>query len=708
MPQALGAVALAVFQAGGPIWLSNAIVGVGALGAIGSAVGQIALSFGISFLAQKLIGRPQATKPEDVQQSVRIAASDRVRIYGQFKATGNWVFGDSEKGNFHKVLAVCEGKLVTVINLWIDDTIVTVNSVGDVTAPDKYLRDSDSGASRARFQFRRGLPTETSYTALTSVFPEWTSAFRGDGVVSIYATQYELGPEEVTKVFPSLKDTLYRIEGRFTEVYNPATNTTVWSDNAALVIRDFMTSKQGMRIPVDFVSTPQATEAWIAAYNRARRAIPLKVGGTEPAYRLWGAYKLSEAPGGVLETMLMNCDAQPVLTRDGGMAIRIGDTPAPTVTLDRSLITAALRISSGLDVRTTANRVNAKFLSPADDYLLVDADPWMDEADIVARGEIIDDTEFGWSPSHSQARRLMKLRLNRLTPRWVMTVNCRVGAVAAFQEQFVNVNYRIGPVVISGVFEITSFAWNIDPEKGILKSITIDLQAVAANMYDWNPLLEEGTAPITPTLTIDRSIPDVVNFNVVVARRDISSGQSVAYARISFNAPTASLTVKVQGKKVADSVWQDINVPRGQTTIDGLLMDDGVQYEFRAQNVSTTGRAGEWTDPTVKITPVADDTAPAKVTNVNKTGGVAKVDLFWRTPNSRNFSRVVIRRNTVNDFSTATIVGPVYGSPNVDYTATDSALAPGTYYYWLTAVNGSNFPVNDAAQAVATGPVVVT
>ena len=114
--------------------------------------------------------RQQSTKPEDVQQSVSIAASDRVVIYGQFQATGNWIFGDSKAGSLHKVLAVCEGKLVTVLNLKIDDNIITRDSGGVVT--------SAPYNGKALFQYRAGLPTETYFSGLASFFPEWTSAHR--------------------------------------------------------------------------------------------------------------------------------------------------------------------------------------------------------------------------------------------------------------------------------------------------------------------------------------------------------------------------------------------------------------------------------------------------------------------------------------------------------------------------------------------------
>lgn len=700
MPETLGLLALTIFQAGGPIWLSNALVGVGALGGLFSAAGQIALSFGLSALAG-VIFRPRqpGLRSDDVQQSVRVAISDRVRIYGQLQASGTWIFGDSEQGNFHKVLAVCEGKLVTVLNLKIDDNIVTVDGSGNVTSSPYVGEDG----SFAKFQYRTGLPTETHYSDLTAAFPEWDSGHRGDGVVTIYARQRAMSAGDVTRAFPSLKDTLYRIEGRFTEIYNPTNGVTAWSDNAAGIIRHFMLSDDGLRLPSSIVTTPLATAAWQTAWTRAAIAFALKDGGSEPQWRLWGAYKFSESPGSVLEAMLANCDGRPILTRDGGVAIEITEYEEPTILLDKRLITAVVSITRGTDVRTTANVITAKYISKDDDYQQVDADPWINEESVLARGYLADDVTFGWSPSHSQCRRLMKRRAYRLNPEWQLTVNCRIGAAAAFQERFVAVDYWLGPTHIQGVFEVVNFAWNIG-EKGILRSATIALRSIDPEAFAWDADQEEGVAPITQHPDVDNTIPLVSGFDATVGRRTIS-GTLVAYSILDFDAPPSeALVVELEGKKVADSNWISIQVPEDVVSVDGLIQDDGVQYEYRARHVSLTGRKGGWTDPTIKLTATADTTAPGPITLGTVTPGVGQVSINYTTPNSANFSRIYLYRNTVNNFGTATRVNTVYGSPNTPYNTIDSGLAAGTYYYWITAANVSGVE----SAAVATGAQTVT
>src|SRR5690606_22005934 len=94
---------------------------------------------------------------------------------------------------------------------------------------------------------------------------------------------------------------------------------------------------------------------------------------------------------------------------DGGLTLDIGEWAEPTVTLDADSIVGFSEVGRGRDILSTANTIRAKYLDPSQDYQAADADPWVDADDVAARGEIASDIEFAMAPSHSQARRLMKL-----------------------------------------------------------------------------------------------------------------------------------------------------------------------------------------------------------------------------------------------------------------------------------------------------------
>ncbi|MBA3576176.1 MAG: fibronectin type III domain-containing protein [Sphingomonas sp.] len=669
--------------------VSGAALGIGVT-LVTAAIG-IGLSVGLNFLASALFA-PEQPKPEDVQTSVKNPTVSRQRHYGRVKTSGPWVFGESKAGQLHKVIALGTGELDAIEEIWVDDNIVTVNGAGNVTV------SPYNGA--LRILTRMGLPTETHYSELTSAFPEWDSAHRGDGISSLYAYQRGVSADKISKVFPNLTQTLYRVVARASKVFNPSTGTTVWSDNAAAVIRDFMTHADAMRLPVDMMTTTEATAGWLAAYNVATENIARKAGGTEDRYRLWGSYRLDERPADVLSRMLQCCDGRIVPTPDGGVTLDVGAWEEPTVIIDEDAIVGFSEVSRGRDILTTANVIRATYLGVTHDYQATDADQWRDEDDVSLRGEIASDLSFNMAPSHGQARRLMKLAAYRANPSWVGTFQCNLKGLAAFGKRFVRVTYPL--FGIDEVFEIGDFRFNIG-EGGILTGVTIQVQSMPAEAYDWDAEAEEGTEPISETVTTDDTIPLPLNFSFIFDRITVGS-TLVPFGIILFDLPPSEgLKVEARYKLQSASEWNVVPVGDDATEAQTPALSDGAIYEAQVRHVTITGRQGDWTASDT-VTPVADGTAPGILTNVVGTGGVGEVALSWVSPNSPNFTAVNIRRNTINTEGSATLIRTEYGPASNSDSYIDTGLAAGNYYYWLKARNGSGVE----SASVATGLKVVT
>lgn len=552
------------------------------VGAFGSTFLSLGLSVGISFLSS-LIFKPSQPKPEDVQSSVANPTAVRQRHYGRGKTSGPWVFAESKDGHFHKVIALGTGQLDAIEEYWIDGNQVTIGG-GDLVVTAPYT-------SRARIQTRLGLPTETAYSNLTDVFPEWDSDHRGDGVASLYATQFAVESKDMSLVFPKVTATEYRVVFRGSLVYNPLTETTQWTDNAAAVIRDYMTHPDGMRLPVALMNTPQAAAGWLAAAERAAELVPLKAGGTEARYRLWGSYFLNERPADVLGRMLNSCDGAIVPTPDGGVTLDIGTWVNPTVVIDADTI-VGFEVQRGRDILTTANVISATYLSPDHDYQGTDADQWVDEDDVALRGEIVSDTSFSMAPSHGQARRLMKLAAYRANPNWVCTLQCNLRALAAFGKRFVRVRYPL--FGIDEVFELKSFLFNFG-EGGILSSVTLDLHSMPSDAYAWDAEAEEGTAPISEQTVVSDVIPVPTGFAGSVFTTTAGTG-TVSYVELVWSASPTGLRVEAQGREVGAVDWIPVAVAEGSASTISWPLDDVTEYEFRIRHVSLTGRPSDWTD----------------------------------------------------------------------------------------------------------------
>lgn len=665
---------------------------VAVVGAYSGIIGAVA-SVGISFLSSVLFQPPGQPKPEDVQVSVKNPTQPRQRHYGRVKTTGPWIFGASKEGRLFKILALGTGRLDAIEELWIDDAAVTLD-VNNRVETDPW---GDADGQGVVIETRIGLPTETYYDTLETYFPEYTPDHRGDGVSSLLAIQGSAKPEEFNELFPNGVNTLYRVVARGSRVFNPSTETTIWSDNAAAVIRDYMTHPDGMRLSTSLMTTTQATAGWLAAYNRCALQVDKKAGGTEDAYRIWGTYTFDERPADVLGRMLQCCDARVVPTPDGGVTIDIGTWEEPTVIIDEDAITGFTDVTHGRDITTTANTIRATYLSPIHDYQATDADPWVDADDVSARGEIAKDASYNMAPSHGQARRLMKLAAYRANPQWVGTWSCNLRALAAFGKRFVRLQYPL--FGIDEVVEVLDFRFNIQKnEDGIphLIGVTLQVQSMPEEAYEWDAETEEGDEPISEDVAVDNTIPVPANFAFDLERINVGS-QLVPVGVISFDAPPSeSLKVVGEYRRVAlDAVWQVIPIAEDATSAQTGALADGEDYEARVRHVTITGRVGEWSDIET-ITVVADNNAPDPVSDLEVvvTDGTAAVSFT-----SPDISSTVLRSYRVYRWPSSgsypgdavDVSGQRAVAPNTAVTFTDSVSLPvsGTYIWGVVAENYS-------------------
>lgn len=547
----------------------------------------IGLSVGLSYLAASIFA-PKAPKPEDIQQSVRQPTAPRVRHYGRVKVSGPWVFAEAKEGNFYKVLALGQGPIDAIEQYWIDDIRVTLNANG---YPSGTKWNRQNGEPLVRIRSRLGSISEASYSELTSRFPAWTSQHRGDGVASLLAHQLPVEAEWFGVLYPNGINTSYRVVLRGARVKNPVTNTTAWNDNASAIIRDYIIHSDGMRLPESIVSTPLAQAGWTAAYNRAAEPVSTKA-GSEPRYRLWGSYSLEERPADVLGRMLASCDGRLVPTPDGGLTLDIGKWQEPTVTLDPDGIVGLSEVGPGRDVLTSANTIRAKYLDPNQDYQGADADPWVDADDVSERGEIASDMEFIMAPSHSQARRLMKLAAFRANPSWVGQFQCNLRGLAAFGQRFVRISYPA--FGINSVFEVQDFRFNIG-EGGILQGVTLQVQSMPAAAYSWDAAQEEGDAPVYDETESDDTIP-VPDAPTI----DLLTGP--VRAELSFSpSPSPILLYQARYREAGGEWIVTDELPRDTSSITVGPLEDATTYEFGLRFVTEKGREGEW-GPVASIT----------------------------------------------------------------------------------------------------------
>jgi hypothetical protein len=691
-------VAFGLFQIGAPLWVVNAVAGVGIIGSITHIAGAIAISVGLQYLSGIFFGRQAQPKPSEQHGIIRQSAAPRTISVGRVKTSGLLCFAESEDGVYWRVIALDSCETDAIEEHWLDDRVVDLDENGDATSESGYYSD----IPRVSIDARLGTDEQAHYDELATAFPSaWTEDHKGNGVTHALVKLVQPKQQDIAKMFPTGPYTNYRAVRRAAKVRTITEgefDAAAWSENAAAILFYYLTHADGARLADSWVLNA-ATENEQAIADCAD-AIPLKAGGTEDRYRISGSWRFDERPADVISRFLAACDGMLMPTPERGLALKVGKWEAPTVTIDANAIVGISDFGRGRDALTTANTVRAQYVSRLHDYKETDADPWVDDDDVLARGEIAQSVELYAVPSHSQARRLMKVLANRLNPEWTGTLVTNLRALPALGHRFVNV--EIEEYGIDQAFEILGVEFVIGEDGSTLTGLQFQIATLPESAYAWDAASEEGTAPEVPEDTgATNTIPAPANYSVTLDTRTIS-GVQVSVAVLDWDAPTNdSLVAEARGKKTADSSWTVLSVSPEESATESGPLEDGQEYEFEARFVSLTGRVSTWAtdDPVTAGTP-----APPIPTGFTATLDGADVDLAWTMPNSAMVVGARIwRAPSTTPFGSATdISGLLAGSALQAMTYTDVGPAADDYDYWVTA-EGSNGALSPEA-----GPEPVT
>lgn len=674
---------------------TGAISGLGAT-IVGSAIlGAAAL--GVSLLSSAVFSpqlRQQERTSSERQATIRQSLGPRVRSYGRVKVGGTLWFFETKDGTLYSALTINEGKISAVVEHWLNDQQVTVDGSGNVTtAP--YVVD---GAYVARIYMKDGDSAQTVHAALDAAFTEITTAHRFRGTANALTVFDEVAAEKVPEVYPQLNPS-YRAVIDASLVKSVRTGSTIWSDNPADIIYDYLTGVDGADFPYGAgYSESQINLASFQAFaNVCDELVDLKAGGTIKRYRLWGSYGMNEEMRAVLPRMLRACDGDLYMDTDGRIAIRGGEWTAPELTLDAAnghIISAQFKHGQG--ALAAFNDLTLTYTDPDLDYQETEAQSWVDTGNITLRGQVLSSQlDLLMVPAHAQARRLGKIFTRRANPEWIGTIVTNYYGFNAIGEETVHIVFPL--LGIDDDFLIQSVRI-LDNMTGVELTVT----SFSESAYAWDAELEEGDGPGEPPETSSPvSLDPPEDFHVTAAAR----AGTILLATWTEPDRTA-LEQEVQYRSSPDGTWVNMLVSDGVGLAEtGIIVADE-DYDVRIRTRSPGGTYGEWSDPPLTITATADATAPDPVTDVTGTAGVGQVVVDFTYSASENAIGANVYRHTADSFGAATLIARTYGSPSVVTSFTDSDLTAGTYYYWVTAINGSTGFVESTE--VATGAQVVT
>lgn len=638
-----------------------------AFGAIGT---QIVVGLALSAISRALAPKPNIPEPSARMVNFAQPVTYMETVYGTVRKGGPIAYTNFAEGKRYKVVLLAAHEIEGIVEHWLDEWPVTIDGAGVVT--------TDPPGSLAEIHIRLGTAGQ-SVLPLNSVFAELTADHDFDELAVAQITASKPPAAEFTANYPRGREWQYTpvIQGK-NDIYDPRTDTYGWTDNAALVIADWIVNTLGRTVDWDEV----ADEADVCDLN-----VTTRYEGTIKKWTINFSFSDDVEDEQTRAMFASACDAFFYETPSGQVGFKVGRYEAPTITLTDDDF-YGITISQGQETETP-NEFVIRYTEPNNAYRETPAGAWIvDPAGRRTREEL---AVYAIN-SHNQASRVAKRLARARNPEYSVQGVLKYVGQNIIGERFVRITHtQLG---IDQVFEVDRL---IRSEDGL--QYQIEAISVASEDFDFVAADEE---PDQPEYTAATPVSDDFDPTGITAVAETVSG--VPGIRVSWDDQGAGVAHKVRYAESGTANW----TVTGFTVENTLLLNplvDGQAYDIQVQAVTDfSGRAlSDWT-PSTPLTRTAyiNSTPPDPLAAFTVTGGAGEATVDLTTPNDPNYYATRIYRGTTTTFGDASLIQTEYGAPNTSDTYVDGSLAAGTYYYWGEPINSSGIA------GTKTGPVSAT
>lgn len=343
-----------------------------------------------------------STAPEDWVYGVTVKSG--LLSFAEEEA-GGWLDEDTDMENnqgfvewLHMVITIAAHPIDRLGRIWFNDD--EIGTYGDY----------------ASYELLNNPQTANAF--LLANCPSWKNDMIGKGCSHLRVSM-KFNQQKFSSGIPNIKCEVW---GR--QVFDPRDNQTKWSDNAALVVLDYVRSHPKIRIPDERIDW----ESFKTAANVCDEIVTRPDGEIEKRYTINGAFDINERPTRTLEDMLTAMSGE--LTWFGGMiGVMPGAYYGPAAqVIESSDIISNIEITPETSQKDRINSVSGTFIDPLQNYIETDY-PAVTVAEWVEEDgeEKADDLKLRFVTSYYQAQRLANIRLrrNRIGRTLMFTTNMR-------------------------------------------------------------------------------------------------------------------------------------------------------------------------------------------------------------------------------------------------------------------------------------------
>ena len=714
------------------------------LALVATAVSYIAITAVTSWAISALMPQPDFSSfgSQGTLVNSREATASADFVYGQVRKGGTVTFYEStgDKNKYlHQIIVLAAHEVEEIGDIYVNDEVVSLNDYGWVTetrwatkvnailSPEGGIfYDSETNSNyQSKIRINSFDGSQTTGPGLLLIESELTgpdaltSDFVGNGIAYLY-TRYTYDADIFASGLPLITAI---VKGKKVfdprEVSHVSSDPSTWeySNNAALCIRDFITSTYGLndsaiddvsfsaaanesdedvrmadtvsagsfvigkQYEIKTVGTTNFTSIGASANTVGTVFTATGVGSgtgnayeSEKRYTINGIVKASSATGRVLGEMTTAC-AGTLFWGSGYWKLKVGAYTAPVKTLTLDDLRGPINLQTRASMRDSFNGVSGTFNNASDDFITADYPSIKSNTFKVEDGgdELLLDLPLPYTTSASMAQRIAKMTLYRGREQMTLSAdfgleafNVEVGDIVEFD------NARYG---FSGKeFEVIGWEFSSNQQAGDLR-VNLTLQETSQAAFDWS-------AEESDIINNNTNLPDftaglqISNLSVSQVTQITSDGTHAVFGRLSWDVAFSAFTsyYEVQWRKTADTDYQSTTTPN--SSFDTGLLIDATGYTARVRAVAQNGYKGSFAS--ISFNAQADTTAPSAPTALSVNPAYRSNVLEWTNPTDSDFKEVELYVNTSNSSSTASLLGSSGGT-----NFTHGGLAESvTRYYW--------------------------
>jgi len=641
----------------------TAVAGAGALAAFGyMAVGYIATTLVTSALLSALAPKPDfgslagsggllvngkgATEPAQV-------------VYGQIRKGGTVTFVESTGGDnkiLHQIIVLAAHEVEEIGDIYLNDEVVTMSSENVTSAPFNgfvkiYKHTGNQTSINDAFANSSSTLANTIISATNA-----DNDFVGKGLAYLYC-RFTYDQDAFVNGLPVVTAV---VKGKkVTKTVSGVDQSAAYSNNAAWVIKDYLTSNYGMNDDsIDYTTFEAAADVC---------DLTDILSDGSPQYTINGVVNLNQPLRTVLEQMMTSCGG--TLFWGAGMwKLYAGEftTPTKTFTLDdlRSGISLDTRVSS----RDNFNKVTGTFIDKDQDWISADY-PAITSTYFLNDDNGVEtplDLALPYTTNNLAAQRIAKQMLFRSREQISLSADFGLEALDVEVGDFVKFrNERYGwGVGDEKTFEVIGWRLNPDPENLDLR-VNLQLRessqaAFGFSVSDEKTIISNNTTLLkyydTPPIgvTVSQEYREV-NENVV----------NVLVVQVGSSAIERVDSVILKYKKTSDanfkSVGQTILVNEGNSAgrfeIVGVdapqISEPPVNYTVSVTPVNALGFRGPAIQTYYNLT--ADTTPPSEPSSLSHLLSGGTIFFDWEAVSDLDLShyKLYYSSNTSANFGDA-------------------------------------------------------